>query len=451
MNAFAYLTTTQAPLYRAIVRVFVESNERFLFHLRLQDVVNAVGGAAQAEVAAALAQLCAWGNLQTTDAHTYNITTEGEAAERALAMLEAYAPTNVAESTLVDIHHALEELRQVSLEAEPNSGRLRRSVMLLRTSFLQLTDSAQALLRGLERRDGLEPLEARRSVEDAERFIAGLVLASESIAGAVRQIETAGFEASLPPALWQPFRNWFVSQPGRPSNAQLLRERARAAIPELLAAMARMRDQRLNRIDRSKDFRVLARWFANAESDDEAHRLWRSVFGLTPARHLLINDATLDDYEAADVGPDTSWLDAPPLRRLPRCREPGNGYTPTMTRIIDRTAEKEKLAAAIHEEALRLLNAQTRFGIGRRMRLSELEDLESGEFDLLLDVLSEAVSARVLSSEAVEVVSGNGCLKVTLEPTRDGREAAIPTTDGVFSGPDCWLSIEPTFAEEMTR
>jgi uncharacterized protein (TIGR02677 family) len=214
-------------------------------------------------------------------------------------------------------------------------------------------------------------------------------------------------------------------------------------MPALLSVVASINDQRIRRIDRSNDFRVLARWFAEADSDAEAHRLWRAAFGLSPARHLIINDETLDDHEAFDVRPNTSWLDAPPLRIAMRLRD----YTAelpavSMSRIIDRTAEKEKLAAATHEEALRILNAQRRFGTGRRMRLSELEQLDVGEFDLFLDLLGEAISARVLSTEPVEIMSGDGSLKVRLEPTGDGRDASIATSDGVFSGPDHWISIE---------
>jgi uncharacterized protein (TIGR02677 family) len=118
-----------------------------------------------------------------------------------------------------------------------------------------------------------------------------------------------------------------------------------------------------------------------------------------------------------------------------------------LSRIIDRTADKEKLAAATHEEALRLLKAQHRFGTGHRIRLSELEHLEADEFDILLDLLGEAVSARVFSNEIVEILSADGSLSVRLEPTDDGRDAMIITNDGMFSGPDQWICIDPISIE----
>jgi uncharacterized protein (TIGR02677 family) len=206
----------------------------------------------------------------------------------------------------------------------------------------------------------------------------------------------------------------------------------------------------MNRIDRSNDWRVLSRWFAEAESDAEAHRLWRAVFGLSPARHLTVNDATLDEHERQDVSPDTSWLDTPPLRISLRMREYGShSRTGRLSRIIDRTSEKKKLAAATEEEALRILDAQSRFGAAGRMCLSDLEYLATGEFDLFLDLLGGAMSASLLSGDAVEIPSSNGSLTVRLEPTGDGRTALIQTPEGVFSGPDHWISIERSFTEVL--
>src|SRR5215813_3165775 len=80
INALAYITAKKAALYRTIMRLFMESKERFVFSLRAEDVfetvrVSGVGETLeQPEVESALAQLCKWGNLQryadTTDVGT---------------------------------------------------------------------------------------------------------------------------------------------------------------------------------------------------------------------------------------------------------------------------------------------------------------------------------------------------------------------------------------------
>jgi uncharacterized protein DUF2397 len=449
-NVLYYVTTEKAALYAAVMRAFMESKARFRVHLQLPEICDLVQIANAAEIESALAQLVEWGNLQMipdragirTTAEFYNprhlfqVTSEGEAAERALELyreaLERKAELPC--TALIDIVQVLRELKHLLQQREPDAGQMRRNLLLVRMCFEDLTATAQMLVRRLEERTGVHPADARRLIEYAEQFLADLVLAQDSIAEILRDGEGAGIRRVLSTE-WDRLQDWFIAGPGRSPNADLLRERVRASIPALLAVIARINDQQLYRIDRSTDFRVLARWFAEAQTDAEAHRLWRTVFGLCPARHLTINDATLDDHEARHVPADTSWLDAPPVRISMRARAgAGNSQTGMLSRMIDRTAEKEKLAAAVHEEALRILSAQARFGSGRRMRLSELEQLEAGEFDLFLDLLGEAVS--------MEILSGNGYLRVKLERTDDGREASIVTTEGTFCGPDHWISIE---------
>src|SRR6266849_9030788 len=106
--AFAYLNADKAALYRAVMRVFVEAKTRFTLHLRPQEVTGALAALEPAEpvdapgVEAALAQLRDWGNLEahpdTADVATveefyrprylFQLTPEGEAVERALAVYE---------------------------------------------------------------------------------------------------------------------------------------------------------------------------------------------------------------------------------------------------------------------------------------------------------------------------------------------------------------------------
>jgi uncharacterized protein (TIGR02677 family) len=468
----------------------MEAQERFVFQLRPQEVFDAVRNGdlpeipEQREIESALAQLCEWGNLQTqTDTtnvsavedfykqrHTFEITHGGEAAERACTLFCTTSGQQVEPqyTGLLDIRQLLQDLKQLAQEVEPDAGKIHRHLLLLRDRFEDLTATAQAFVSLLERNIHEQAVEARQLIDYGERLIGELVLAGDHIGVTVRDIEAAGLDRLLQAVAertvrcsldgtpqqgiaavcnewrshWERFCNWFIPQPGRPSNAEKLREYVRASMPALLRVAASINDRRIHRIDRSTDFRVLARWFAEAESDADAHRLWRLVFGLCPARHLMINDETLDEYDAENVAPSTNWLDAPPLQISMRLREYSrNLQTGSLSRVIDRSEEKQKLAAATHEQALHILKAQRRFGTNRRMRLSELEQMEAGEFDMFLDLLGEALSVRVLPTEAVEILSGDGSLTVRLEPTDDGRQASIITAEGIFSGPDHWISV----------
>jgi uncharacterized protein (TIGR02677 family) len=478
------------------MRAFIEAKERFVFHLRQRDILGCIRSAGLAEipeesaVKSALDQLCQWGNLQTemdrtsvyavedfrNQRHTFRMTSPGEAAERALTSFDETAgrATALRRSGVTDIRIVLQDLKQLSRETAPDAGELYRDMLVLRALFESLAATAQAFAFALQRSGGLRPAAMQALIEYGQQFVDELVVESDRIGKLIRDIEASDFERLIQAVArhraperadtrhetvadacnrwhsqWDRFRIWFISEHG-PSKAETLREHARASIPALLSVITSINDQRKQRIDRAGDFRALARWFAEAKSDAEAHLLWRAAFGWYPARHLTIDDATLDNRAANNVPATTSWLDAPRLRISMRRRDRrGKSRTGGLSRIIDRGAEKEKLAAASHDEARRLLNAQRRFGTGNRIRLSELQRLEPDEFAVFLDLLGEAVSVRVFSGEPVEIVSGDGCLRVRLEPTDDGQEALILTTEGIFSGPDHWLSIEQISTHEV--
>jgi len=59
------------------------------------------------------------------------------------------------------------------------------------------------------------------------------------------------------------------------------------------------------------------------------------------------------------------------------------------------------------------------------------------------------VSARASAADNVEILSGDGCLMVRLEPTGDDRVARIRTVDGDFSGPDQWITIEQIATQDL--
>jgi hypothetical protein len=58
----------------------------------------------------------------------------------------------------------------------------------------------------------------------------------------------------------------FHSQP----QSELLRPKARAAIPHVLTAIAAINERHSGRSDRSADFRVLASWFATCADDEQS-------------------------------------------------------------------------------------------------------------------------------------------------------------------------------------
>jgi uncharacterized protein (TIGR02677 family) len=493
VSVFEYMQSGKAPLYRGIMRAFIDAKDEYLVHLRLQDVVKGVSDIVplpeHEEIECALSQLCEWGNLETrpdtssactvddfyNPRHTYHITSPGEAFEMALALYDANSEREhqLRCGGLADIRFVVQDIKQLSEQAERNAAQIHRNIVLLFTLFEDLTAAAQTLIRKLEARSDIQVPELRRLIESCRRFLGELDVESSAIGQLIQDVEHAGMDRLILVMVrrnfderkeatsktianacgdcrlrWERFQNWFVGSPDREPGSTLLRGRLRSFLPALLRMSAGIHVEGTGGIDRSRDFRVLAKWFAQAASDAEAHVLWRAAFGLCPARHLTINDATIAEREAQDIPPNTSWMDAPPLHFSADEWRPAHRID-GLSRIIDRSSEKERLAMAIQQDAQRVLNAQHPFGDGNRVRLSEIELLATDEFELFLDVMGEAVSTRVSTGDIVEVLSSDGCLKVRLEPTGDNRIARISTTDGVFTGPDQWISVESIGAPDL--
>lgn len=507
LKAFTYVTVEKAWLYRAITRAFMAAKEQFGIHLRPDDLVRALNGPEcpepvdRAGIDPALTQLVEWGNLaahpDTAEVATveefyrerllYQLTPAGEAAERALAVYDEtlVQPGELQAAALGDIRDLLRELAALAAADPPDDGKVHRTLMSLRTRFDELTARAQTFMGSLQRTIDLQgiDLDAFCAYKDTlidylERFIGELVMATDEIVDAIADVEAQGVEAQGVEALlrlaarrdlidalsptaedhdqaverwqrrWAGLRMWFVREGGRQSQADVLRARARSAIPALLAAVASINDRRVTRTDRVTDLRALARWFAQTDRDADAHRLWRAAFGLAPARHLQIDADTLEARDAEPVPPQTSWLAAPPLRLSPRLRATGrHARRGGPSRVVDRSAEKALLAAQTEAEAAQIAAARARLATGRRVRLSDLGDLDPQAFGLFLDLLGEALTRKVRPSDRVETRSADGTLDILLEPAGDSATAVIRTSGGELSGPDHWLVIRDSLAE----
>jgi uncharacterized protein (TIGR02677 family) len=234
-------------------------------------------------------------------------------------------------------------------------------------------------------------------------------------------------------------RGWFIHTGHEPPQAELLRSKARAAIPNLLAAIAAVNERRSGRSDRSADFRVLAGWFATCADEEQGHRLARAAFALNPARHFWL------DVRAPELPATTSWADAPPMQIHPRLREYGEA-TPRgpLAGVKNRDAERELLARQVAEEHQQTEAARARFAHGRTMRLSEIGQLESHAFRLFLSLLGEALTSQASPDDIVERQTGDGLLRVRLQPLGPETRAQIHTDAGIFSGRDHLLTVTST-------
>jgi uncharacterized protein (TIGR02677 family) len=250
---------------------------------------------------------------------------------------------------------------------------------------------------------------------------------------------------------WSGLEAWFIGSADKPSQAELLRSRARRAISDLVDAVVQLNERRLGRSDRSADYRTLAAWFMECETDTEAHRLWRAAFGLTPARHLGIDNDSLQARTEEPIPPSRPWAEAPPLRISPRLRETGShkkrGAPP---KVRDRSKDKHLLRMKLNQQSLEAREARRRLATGEETRLSEIGTLDPASFNLFLNLLGEALAAIRDPEQAVQTVTGDGTIGIDLEPLGSETRAVIETPAGCFGGRDFRVRITDLEAGSTT-
>ena len=493
---FTHLSVPNADLYRSLLRTFARAKERFIVHLRPEDVAAELRVDADEQLTQALEQLVAWGNLRadvdtgrvTTveDFHRkrslYQLTGAGQAAEQAIAFYEeAIGRRGQLQSVaLADIADRLRSLQVLAADHDPDPAKVHLLLLSVAERFSSLADNAQAFMSALRRAidfsdgdvDGFLAYK-ERLIDYINRFIADLANSGAQIAVLLGELEDKGHERLLELAArreaadavpegadaaeslakaekqaldawrnrWRGLDDWFTSRDaGHPSQARLLRQAAVTAIKQLIDAVGLLNERRSGRSDRSADFRVLARWFAEAPDDEAAHRLWRAAFGLCPARHLSVTSETAEAWR--DLPPGTTWRDAPPIRISPQLRKTGTYERRGQpNQVRDRSADREFLRRQAEREAAETAAARRRLRTAGPTLLSDLDVLDPRAFRLFLALLGDALAARMPGEAEVKTVTSDGTLEVRLSLVPDGGTVTIRTADGVLTGPEHIIEI----------
>ncbi|MFJ9519490.1 TIGR02677 family protein [Kitasatospora sp. NPDC101801] len=499
---FAHLTTEHSALYRQVMGVFVRAKQEFTVHLRPEDVhlgLPAEGRPQAESVAVALERLAKWGNLRADpdtgrvtaledfyrSRYIYQLTRAGEAAEEALAAYdEALGRRGELQAVaLADIAVQLRALLALAGQPEPDPAVAHLALLALVDRFSGLAENARAFMSSLQRTVDLHDADVevflaykQRLIEYLERFIEDLVTRGAEIAvlleslgaphdgpvgallrsAAAREASDAAPDAAAEALAaaerrwygrWEGLRAWFVSVPGRSSQAKLLRSAARQSIPQLLSVVQALNERRAGRSDRSADFRELAHWFAEAPDDQARHRLWRSAFGLYSARHLTIDQEALAERETDPVPASASWYDAPGVRISPQLRRTGSYERRGRVRAVqDRSEAKVHLADLARKQAEQTATARARLATGGEVRLSGLGELDPAAFRLFLRLLGDALSAWRPGTDTVAVTTNDGTMEIRLTRLGEGT-AEIRTLDGVLRGPEHLVEITDLAAE----
>ncbi|MET7328437.1 TIGR02677 family protein [Nonomuraea sp. NPDC005650] len=494
---FRFTATDRSDLNTAVLYAFGEANERLETALTVDAVrerLRAVGWYApvgEQELTTTLKQLALWGLLDVIFNHAgsfataeeyerknlrYSLTRRGEAAfagvQHAMAML---ASAGALQTAVLDaIADRLGELE--SLLRDPDPGRNRRIFASLREleghldglrdNTRQFNGELQRLLR-VEGTDLTTFHEVKgATVAYLQEFVTQLEQRGDAVAAALHEVAGHGVGvlharaldgADLPKvpgadhatpwlaaraAKWESLCLWFAPGEENPESGGAPRVRrlhdvARRAIVSLLQVLDRITDSRRRSSSAAADFRTLARWFAGAPSEDDAHRLWDAAFGLGPARHAHLGHA---DAELIPAG--VPWQEAEPVEVSALLRSRGRtermGRTGKVRDVVALRAERRELAG---KERAELEDAWSALATTGATRLSQLGELEHDTFGRLLDLLGRALAEPPDSTGFRRAVTSDGRVEIVLRAPDDGAVAVLRTSEGWFRGPDYLVDV----------
>lgn len=438
-----------------------------------------------AELDRALGALVGWRLLEATQDHGARYTTPEEFERRNLNW--SLTPHGIA--AIGGLLHALEVLRRAvslqpavldaiadglgdlhSLASDDAADHARITTRLAEveshmTSLVGNVRQFNSQLQRLMREDATADevfLEVKeRTVTYLQEFVNGVERPMRRVALGVSRIDEYGVATLLDRALaganlapvagedpapewlaerskrWGALRAWFAPEDGSEPRIRRLESVARQAIVQLLRVLERRREARCRSVSIPHDFRALARWFAAASGEGEAHRLFNAALGLWPARHphLLVEDA-----EA--VPSTTSWLDAPPVVVAPSLRTTGSlQHRGRPSPVGDPAAVRARRQREQAQDLARSYEVRARLRSDGLVRLSTFGRLDREAFEELLALLGRALSAPRAGDGSRRATSADGQVEIVLGESPDGRTTRIETDTGVMRAPDFHVEI----------
>lgn len=496
---FRFTHGDRAELYVSMLRAFGEANEQLETSLGLDDVrarLRSVGwldALDDEDLVAALGQLRQWNLVDVIQNHAENYRTASEYERRNLQ----YSLTRHGEAAIAGVAHAMALLasagalqtavldaisdRLGDLVQEMDHGSDRRifttltelegHLEALRVNTKQFNGELQRLLRA----DGAD-LATFHEVKAAtvaylQEFLTNLDHRSHAIATRIQQVENRGLGllrkrallgAELPQlsgpdpgpawlehrrARWAGLRVWFLPADDAAPRVDQLRLVARRAIVTLLQVLDRINESRRRTSSAAADLRELARWFTVLNEQDDLHRLWSTMFGLSPARH-----AHLSHPDPERVSAWSSWREAPPVEVSPLLRSAGRTERFSRTgRVRDVAEVRAARAARAKAERAELEAAWNMLDTGGKIRLSHFGRLDHALFERLLELLGRALSSGPDRSGWRRGTTADGRIEIVLRPPGDAAVARLETPLGVFTGPDYAIEVSAAGTQRASR
>lgn len=414
-----YVNAENVIRYRAIMRYFYQEYKRLRYWLKPEDVYEAMRawnvwpGYTLEMCQSDLEQLAEWQNLTVRHDGGRSATLEEYLKKKLQYLLRPYS---------IEIERLLESLEKVtgyggSLEASlfdtiagklfeirSKAGDMKPEEALelwntLYRAFVSLHENAADYIASLQTAKAEEMMVTdaflvfkEKLTDYLQNFVQALQRSSYQIEGnllrireSVRdqflelvvegelqkpRVEEIPDKAELLEELrhgWLNIQRWFIGGENNVSELTLLERATKDAIARIVRSAIRIQERKRSGMSRKRELEHLAKWFAQTESLDEAHRLAAFTFGLFPARHLQGED--LRDSDRADM---SSW-DERPMVRLLRSRSRKRGSRSQSDPVRDNEARKQR-----EREAFRLRQAEEWRMVERMLQRGRVSISEMG-------------------------------------------------------------------------
>ena len=484
----------KAVLYRAVMGVFMEARSRYEVYRRPHEIVTALRTSGfpltddeAGSIETTLEQLVEWGNLhaiqQTSGARTleefnqrrflYQITSAGERAERHIGALVSELGDQGALQGVM-LRAITDSLEAFMHEASnPDSDRLFQLLDSLDHQFTSLANNASLFMLTVSRtldigEEGEEGFQAYKEtlIVYIEGFLQELQRLAPSIRATIEKIEGGDLDqlfelaasADQAPLLaegapapsgrfraqWRGLRSWFVGSHGAEARYEALQAEARHAVQRLISLLVRFSQSKSGRLSRRQDLLALAHRFQEAESDDVAHAIFKSAFGLFGPRHLRVINASQELVTENLERPRESWWDSTdasvqvPLRLREAARYARSGHSAPVPDFGD---QKEMLAHKLRAERSGQEGILEAFIARGHFHLSEIEELLPEHFRSLSELIAFAATRPHEHRQEVVANSRDGSLEIHLQRPRDGAETVLTTSYGHLRLPDYKISL----------
>lgn len=97
---------------------------------------------------------------------------------------------------------------------------------------------------------------------------------------------------------WDSLRHWFLGSSSQQSELEMLQWQTNEMIRRMTRYVQRIGERQQHFRSRKNDYLHLAKWFADAASIDEAHKLSSVVFGAMTIQHLQLEEGTTDNLHS---------------------------------------------------------------------------------------------------------------------------------------------------------